>query len=226
LQCEKFKILIVRKFYLLFIAIILFGCTKEDPDDIEDRFEIIPSYQDRLLTELNVFLENFYPGTKSSDLGIKDFYTLTSQKTKTDYRENIPDTIMHIINFRDGYAVMGHNLPSNMLAFVEKGDLDISFFENVDIDKYLVRSEANDIIFSDEEEYIRDMTDAETMNFISEMLLISSVKFQHLQSQEVLESKSDFVFNVGPLLNIKWPQTSPFNTWISFVRLHCCRRMF
>lgn len=186
----------MKKILIILTQPLIFGCCNKE-DHYNQKPEVqTRNYVDELIDELNRFLEVFYPGTKSSDYGIKNVFTLTSEGQTKSY--DVSDTVMHIMNFNDGYAVFGHRMSTmEILAFVEQGELDMTVFENPDFDKYLSRrsvKEEDDT--DDEEEAVNGMTEDQFRTFLSEMILSGSLRMK--EEYEVVQSKTDGPSIIGP----------------------------
>ncbi|MCC8088627.1 MAG: C10 family peptidase [Rikenellaceae bacterium] len=213
----------MKKFYFL-LLIIITGCSKDDPAGDNYVTQLAePSYQTELVSELNSFLNSFYPGTKSSDYGIRKVITLTSEGQTKSY-DYLSDTIMHIMDFVDGYAVFGHRMPHmEILAFAEKGDLDLSVFENVDFEKYLSRrpldEESEQALENEEDDAFNDMTEDEFKTFLSEMILSASLRMKEeyemkKESDFIIDLNTEYQIEVFPMIFTKWKQGAPFNDYM------------
>lgn len=209
--------------------LLILSCSRTDMHETPDTItgdalpntsQVIPP--DEALGNLADLMGELYGGTKAASLSTKDLQVFGGVMTKSG-NVTLPDTAVYVLNFPDstGYAVMAaqRRMRTPVFCVTESGSLSVDELHQA-------------LTFLEQEYTPGDGTDDADSAFVSvgekfvPMLLAASAVNQWIISDTVTAFpydgpfvKIDYIYRtvtkIGPLLETKWHQHSPFNDFRS-----------
>lgn len=214
----------MKKLLLPSSILLLFACSTIDDYKMQDSdpgvsktiTQVIPP--EEALDNLATLMDGIYGSTKSMPFDARDLQVFGGVQTKSG-EISIPDTSVYILNFPDnsGYAVMAAQrcMTTPVFCITESGSLSAS-----DMQEAMTMLEQQDALTRSEDE--TDSNFVDTGEKFAHMLITAAAVNQMNTSGKLpddTEWTELFTYNIitkiGPLLETKWYQKGPFNTFRS-----------
>lgn len=209
----------MRNLILLIFLFVAISCSKESSlvtvsQSNDSKQSTTISISDAL-KNLDVVLNGLYGETKSSSLSICSVDAIGApklSKTKSALSSVIPDTLMYIANFTDnkGFAILAGDsrLSDTVYCVTESGSISPMDFE----DAFGFLTTQNTKVSEDtvQEDFFTDMG----KTFVPALLLSSMIADLEFGPIDNSLTKATSVTNHVALLETKWTQRAPFNTYI------------